>query len=246
MNARRLLVAHLAIACACFSLFEGCGLAEGGDGPFGAEGRDATTDAPTKPDGARDDAEADAHDDGPGDAPSERAPVDPCRAFIDAGPDVDAGTGDPVAAFQTFGDTQMFGCSGSVTWPKRNDLCNVDAGCRACTAADWLAGFGDASPRHQYWTDEPLRYYGLELNCQATGSLNGSPCPVDQPFRVCMDGDAAPPRISIDESGNRCHFTRCGFTDAGDGGALDAAPAPNLHFGGCSTGLTAGTLCCCP
>ncbi len=242
----RFFVAPLAIVGASFAAFEACGLSDGGDGPFGATSQDATVEAAPKPDATAEDAPsadagADVGDDGPG--PPDVTTV-PCLAMVDGG--VDGALGDAIAPFQTFGDPHMFGCSGTVTWPKRNTLCNGDAGCVPCTAAQWLEGFGDAAPRHQYWTDEPLSYFGLELNCRATGSVNGSTCPPDLPFRVCMDGDASAPRASVDSNGNRCLFTRCGFTDAGDGGALDAAPGPNLHFGGCSTGTTAGTLCCCP
>lgn len=117
----------------------------------------------------------------------------------------------------------MVGCGGSVTWDKASQLCGP--GFSPCTAAQWNAYRGTATPANDYWTADNLQYLGTGTNaCEAVLS-GGNACGVNRPMRVCTpDADAY---------GNTCTWTGCGL-----------GTMTNQFFGGCVTNPTAGTLCC--
>jgi hypothetical protein len=119
----------------------------------------------------------------------------------------------------------MVGCRGVITWPDRAQLCGE--GFQPCTAAQWVALRGGAAPDYQYWTDDELRYEGVQDSCWVLLSGGKICSPASAPMRVCTGAS--------DALGNTCTWFNCGYLAAG----------PNEFFGGCSGGTTtAGTLCC--
>jgi CubicO group peptidase (beta-lactamase class C family) len=117
----------------------------------------------------------------------------------------------------------MVGCSGTVTWDKRRNLCG--GGYRAATANEWLANWGGTVPEHNYWTNEDLQWSGSGPSACSAVHSGGNPCGSNSPMRVCTTS-------GNDAEGNFCNWTICG---------LDSGPAN--YFGGCVNNPTAGTLC---
>lgn len=117
----------------------------------------------------------------------------------------------------------MVGCAGTVSFPKRATLCNLQYA--VCSAQQWVSGHGAKAPKFNYWTNDVLHYVGPKNACFVSPSY-GNKCWPGMPMRVCA-GDPDP-------LGNRCNWQGCGYK----------TPAPKHFFGGCNDNPTAGTLCC--
>ncbi len=130
----------------------------------------------------------------------------------------------PGVTRQDFGNG-MSGCSGSVAWSDRADLCG--SGTVVCSGQQWVDLRSGQVPGLHYWTDDDLRYSGVPTACSVSQTV-GALCPL-APMRVCT------PTID-DALGNHCNWINCGWETT----------TPNEYFGGCGGNLTAGTLCCTP
>jgi hypothetical protein len=125
----------------------------------------------------------------------------------------------------------MQGCSGHVAYGGRAILCAPSS--HVCTANEFMANHGGSPPSHHYWTNDALRYNGVEGSCFVSTS-SGATCAVG-PMRVCTGTGTD----VTDPEGNICNWTGCGLDTVPTSGST----APNHYFGGCGYGL-AGTLCC--
>lgn len=132
-------------------------------------------------------------------------------------------SGGQATAPDDFFNPRMVGCGGAVTWDNRQNLCS--AGFSPCTAAAWNTYRGVLAPTNDYWTADNLHYAGISTACQAVAS-GGTSCGVNRPMRVCKPG-------GTDGYGNTCTWTGCGLNTT-----------TSQYFGGCTSNLTAGTLCC--
>lgn len=120
----------------------------------------------------------------------------------------------------------MVGCAGSESFVKGDALCG--AGSRLCSAAEWVDLSGGQAPSHNYWTRDPLKYYGNSAACGVSLS-NGYDCGADTPMRVCTETGVDPSYPA-----NTCGWENCG---------LDSTVG-NDYFGGCAGQTVAGALCC--
>lgn len=132
---------------------------------------------------------------------------------------------------QRYYDQEMFGCAGSVTYPNRALLCK--SGYHVCSAAEYVSnnnynGYNAEAPRHNYWTDDNLKFGGTGSgSCWATTGSGGA-CSANTPMHVCTPE-------GYDDEGNHCAWENCG---------LGTGNTTNRYFGGCTGDTTAGTLCC--
>ncbi|MDI3290427.1 serine hydrolase domain-containing protein [Polyangium sp. 15x6] len=135
---------------------------------------------------------------------------------------------------QTF-SSGMVGCAGTVSYANRESLCGYRM--HVCTAEEWNANRGVASPGHIYWVDNgasDLGYTGSgSNNCAAKATPTGTGCgDIDgagkskRPMRVCSGNS--------DAEGNSCTWTGCTYENE---------TTPNF-FGGCASNPSAGALCC--
>lgn len=122
---------------------------------------------------------------------------------------------------QSFG-SNVFGCSGAVTYPNRANLCA--SGFIACSAVQWNSVA--ASPTYNYWTNNVLNYNGSISSCYVS-LTGGNACGANEPMRVCKSSGS-------DGVSSNCTWRDCGFD----------ATTPNKYYGGCTGNTTAGTLCC--
>jgi CubicO group peptidase (beta-lactamase class C family) len=151
---------------------------------------------------------------------------------------------DDVKHVQRFYDQKMFGCAGSVTYPKASTLCNT--GYHVCSAEEFATYnqyAGPASvenaeaPMDHYWTSTNLKYSGSSSgNCSASTLATAYSCPTNEPMRVCSPtAEWDPVEYAYkDTQGNYCNWIGCGY-----GGSTT-----DRYFGGCYGNTTAGTLCC--
>jgi hypothetical protein len=116
----------------------------------------------------------------------------------------------------------MIGCAGSVAFASRDALCAP--GYQPATSAQWVANRGSATPTHDYWTDESLKWSGTGPSACFVSTTVGNDTCGTSPMRVCT-------ATGGDGEGNTCNWTHCGL----------GANAPDQFFGGCAT--NAGTLC---
>lgn len=144
----------------------------------------------------------------------------------------DGGGCNPAVAtgVQRYWDQEMFGCAGAVTYPDRAQLCKT--GYHVCSAAEYVSnndygGHNAEAPRHNYWTDDNLKFGGSAGSCWAATD-SGSSCGASSPMRVCTPE-------GHDDEGNHCAWESCG---------LGANSTVNHYFGGCVGDTTAGALCC--
>ena len=161
---------------------------------------------------------------------------------------VDTGPPDPRCADgtveQVFGP-KMVGCAdkaAGTTWIQRDQLCGTN--CKACVPMQWVVNRNATRPTYNYWTDENLQ---LTPNSPMTSAMCGvtkwagaaggeGPC-AGQPMRICAT--SADPGPVTDPVGSKCDIHDCAFEEP------NSATSPNHYFGGCASGRTAGTLCCC-
>jgi len=123
---------------------------------------------------------------------------------------------------------KMVGCVARVSFAERGTVC--PAGSRVCSAQEWVDRRGAGVPTFNYWTDDDLRFAGVDGNCTASttkGTLCGRFTPT--PMRVCGK--------RTDPVGNSCRWLGCGF---------GKNEQPSRYFGGCEGNTSAGALCCKP
>jgi hypothetical protein len=157
----------------------------------------------------------------------EVSPADPSRSLIWRIEQVSIEGGCRDGSVEEVFQNSMVGCSGSVTFDGRNGLC--ETGWSSCTAEEWVRRRGSQVPLNHYWTDDDLLWSGVDGNCKASLTTGDSSCSPDHPMRVC-----ATTSTHFDSAGNYCDMVGCGFEST----------SPVEYFGGCSTGVTAGALCC--
>lgn len=140
------------------------------------------------------------------------------------------GGGAPSQNFDGF----MVGCPGagspsSIAFSTRGSLCA--SGCRACTAAEYVAHRSGTVPPTSYWTADDLAWYsGNTGACFVSTTSTGGGI-----LAGCTGGS-----MLVCPNVGGCNVRQCGLN----------TNAPIEYFGGCSTntggfGAADGTLCCC-
>ena len=143
----------------------------------------------------------------------------------------------------------MAGCGGSVTQPNSSALCAQN--CHVCSSSEYVNNNGAVGPNRHYWVSDQLFWYGTAPgDCSASPTnSSGNSCGTFPGISMLVCTGVTTNLSNQDADGNKCNWSHCGYGTNGLGSLnggfdefLGGCPTSNVS----NTGITAGTLCCCP